>query len=195
MTATAAASALPGGRGCVTNAGAVSVRVCRVVLVAVVVVLVVGLVLVVGVVMVVVVRVAPAVVDWLATAPPLGGDGELAVVVLVVDGAVAAAVVVRVRLTRRVVVRVVVAVVVDVGLVADATARALPLAESTVRALVELVVAPEPPHALSASATAAPSRTPAAVCGLVIQACNACRSQSTRATDMVRGDGSESDGP
>jgi hypothetical protein len=52
-----------------------------------------------------------------------------------------------------------------------------------------------PPHAAMSAASPTPTARAPARLRILIGACDGCHSQSPRATDMVRRDGSESDGP
>jgi len=169
----------------VTNAGAVWVRAGGVALVGVAVVLDAGAEVVVLVVVVAVV----------------------VSVVVAVDVEVAVAVVVARVLDERVRVRVVCvrvreAVVRGGWLVRVCDAGAVDVAPGVETAGVVVATVgvlaewPPPPQAPSASpATAARSRVVAWRLGSLIEGCDGCHSQSARATDMLRGDGSESDGP
>jgi hypothetical protein len=129
------------------------------------------------------------VADWLAATPPRGAVEEVEVAAAVEDDDVDTAVVMLVVRDRvvvlvardRVVVlvareRVVVLVVGDrpavavvVVVVAAATTRLAPAAEFAADVLDEVMVAPEPPQAASASPTPTPSRRPAAAFGFLIE--------------------------
>ncbi len=166
--------------GTVTNAGAVALRRAGVVVeVDVVVVVAAGTAVVVVVVGVVAVAVAPA------TAPPLGA----AVVELEVVDELGGEVVVDVVVLTLAAVRVcdVSVCVVRVGGAARVVVVTAPLG------VVELRwVADDPPPPQAASATAATEPSSAAT--MILDRRDGCRSQSRRAADMLRVDGSESDG-
>ena len=178
ITASAAASALPGGAtGPVTNAGAVSVRV-------VVEVVVVVVVAESGVTLVVLdVTVLDVVV--LASAAPLGGGVvELTVVDVVVRLAELVEIVV-VALAR------VWAACVCVVRVGAALVVLVTAAFGVVAGLLRVVGDPPPPQPAGTAAARATRISATAV----LSRRDGCRSQSRRATDILRDDGSESDGP
>ena len=88
--------------------------------------------------------------------------------------------------------------VVECDAVVVLVARAMPVVADVLTVAVGAVLARDgdpPPHAATSAASPTPTARAPARLRILIGACDGCHSQSPRSTDMVRRDGSESDGP